>query len=94
MEKKICKTCQQEKPMESYYSCKNCIGARAGSCKMCVVQKKTTKKLEQGKIHPFNHEVRRSEASWYSMAGATKKDYEDMYDILSKMGYDVWGDVD
>ena len=66
---------------------------RAGSCKMCIIQKRTTKKLQDGKIHPFNKEFRRSEASWYSMAGATKKDYEDMYDILSKMGYDVWGDV-
>ena len=89
MEKKICKTCFQEKPMESYYSCKNCIGARAGSCKMCVVQKKTTKKLEEGKIHPFNREFRKSESSHFSIAGATKQHYEDMYDILSKMGYDL-----
>ena len=93
MEKKICKTCFQEKPMESYYSCKNCIGARAGSCKMCMVQKKTTKKLEQGKIHPFNKEFRKSDAAHFSMAGATKQHYEDMYEILSQMGYDLEKDV-
>ena len=66
---------------------------RAGSCKMCVVQKKTTQKLEEGKIHPFNKEFRRSESSWYSMAGSTKQDYEDMYEILSQIGYDLEKDI-
>jgi hypothetical protein len=66
---------------------------RQGSCKICVVQRRTGKKREEGKIHPFNKEFRRSEESYYNMAGTTKKDYDDMYDILSKIGYDVWGDV-
>ena len=66
---------------------------RAGSCKMCVVQKKTTKKLEEGKIHPFNKEFRRSETSWYSMAGCTKQDYMDMWEILGQMGYDLEKDI-
>ena len=66
---------------------------RAGSCKMCVIQKKTTKKLEDGKIHPFNKEFRKSDAAHFSMAGATKQHYEDMYEILSQMGYDLEKDV-
>jgi hypothetical protein len=93
MNQKICKTCGVMKPLEQYYSCKNCNMGRAGSCKMCVVQKKTTQKLEQGKIHPFNKEFRRSESSWYSMAGATKQDYDDMYEILSLIGYDLEKDI-
>ena len=93
MEKKICKTCEKEKSLESFYSCKNCITGRQGSCKMCVFQGRTAKKKEEGKIHPFNKEFRRSDESYYNMAGTTKKDYDDMYDILAKIGYDVWGDV-
>jgi len=93
MEKKKCKTCEQEKTLDSFYACKNCINGRAGSCKICVVQRRTGKKREEGKIHPFNKEFRMSEESHYSMAGATKQNYEDMYDILSKIGYDVRGDV-
>ena len=93
MNQKICKTCGVMKPLEQYYSCKNCNMGRAGSCKMCVVQKKTTQKLEQGKIHPFNKEFRRSETSWYSMAGCTKQDYMDMWEILGQMGYDLEKDI-
>jgi hypothetical protein len=93
MGQKICKTCGVLKPLEQYYSCKNCNMGRAGSCKMCVIQKKTTKKLEDGKIHPFNKEFRRSEISHYSMAGSTKQDYMDMWEIMAAMGYDVEKDI-
>jgi len=93
MENKICRTCGMLKSLDQYYSCKNCTDAHAGSCKICSLQRRTNQILSQGKIHPFNKEFRRSEDSHFSMAGCTKQDYEDMYDILTKMGYDVWGDV-
>jgi len=66
---------------------------RAGSCKMCIIQKRTTKKLQDGKIHPFNKEFRKTEKAHFSMAGCTKQDYEDMYYILTKIGYDITKDI-
>jgi hypothetical protein len=93
MEQKICKTCEVSKPLNQYYSCKNCNGGLQGSCKMCILNKRVAKKRAEGKIHPFNKEFRKSEDAHFSMAGCTPRDYRDMWEILSLMGYDVWGDV-
>ena len=93
MENKICRTCGMLKSLEKFYGCKNCTDGRAGSCKICSIQKKTSKKIAEGKIHPFNKEFRRSETSWYSMAGSTKQDYMDMWEILGQMGYDLEKDI-
>jgi hypothetical protein len=93
MERKICKTCEIEKSFSQYYSCKNCIGGIQGSCKLCISNKRVTKKLAEGKIHPFNKEFRKSEDAHFSMAGATKEHYMIMWEILAKMGYDLEKDV-
>jgi hypothetical protein len=44
-------------------------------------------------IHPFNKEFRRSEESYFNMAGTTPKDYKDMWEILSLMGYNLEKDI-
>ena len=90
METKQCKICELEKPLESFYVCHKCHQGRQATCKICILEKRGKKEKP---LHPFNKEFRKSEAAHFSMAGCTKKDYEDMYDILTKIGYDVWGDV-
>jgi RecJ-like exonuclease len=92
MDKIICNSCQVEKDLTSFYKCKECRGGVGKVCKMCKNQGRKSTKSERT-VHPFNKEFRRSEESYYNMAGCTKQDYEDMYYILTKIGYDVWGDV-
>jgi hypothetical protein len=92
MEKIKCNSCEIEKDITSFYKCKECKDGVAKVCKLCRNQGRKSTKSERT-IHSFNKEFRRSDESYYNMAGTTKKDYDDMYYILSKIGYDVWGDV-
>lgn len=91
METKKCKVCEQEKPLDSFYRCGRCIQGRMSTCKLCDVQGKKVEKEE--KIHQFNLDFRRTDESYYVLAGATKKDYEMMWEILEKMGYDCHSDI-
>ena len=92
MKKIKCNSCEIEKDITSFYKCKECRDGVSKVCKMCKNQgRKSTK--GQTTIHPFNKEFRKSDAAHFSMAGCTKQDYEDMYYILTKIGYDVSGDV-
>jgi hypothetical protein len=90
METKICKICEIEKPLESFYVCHKCHKGRQATCKICILEKRNKKDKP---IHQFNKEFRKSEAAHFSMAGCTKQDYMDMYELLRDMGYDVDGDV-
>jgi len=94
MDKIICNSCQVEKDLSSFYKCKECRDGVSKVCKICALTKRRKgKEMKEEKIHPFNKEFRRSEESYYNMAGTTPKDYKDMWEILSLMGYNVEGDI-
>lgn len=91
METKICRVCEVEKPLESFYKCAKCIQGRMPTCKICDLQGKKVEKEE--KIHQFNLDFRRKDEQHYILAGATPNDYEVMWEILGKMGYNCHGDI-
>ena len=88
MEKIICNACGIEKDKSSYYRCKNCKEGISKICKLCKMSGKKSMKPKES-LHPFNYEFRKKEEQHYSLAGCTKEDYMDMYDLLTLMGYDV-----
>jgi len=90
MEEKKCKICEMTKPLESFYVCHKCNKGRQATCKICILEKRGKKPKP---LHPFNREFRKSDKAHFSLAGCTKKDYMDMYYILSKIGYDVNKDI-
>jgi hypothetical protein len=90
MEKKICKICEIEKTLESFYLCAKCRKGRMAICKICILD---GRKSQYDKVHKFNQEFRKDEKTHFSLAGCTPKDYMDMYEVLKGMGYDVEGDV-
>jgi hypothetical protein len=92
MKKIKCNSCEIEKDITSFYKCKECVDGVSKVCKLCRVQGIKSRKNETT-IHPFNKEFRRSEESYYNMAGTTPKDYKDMWEILILMGYNVEGDI-
>ena len=93
MEKIKCNACDVEKDITSFYKCKECRDGISKVCKMCKVKGLKSKKNEN-KIHQFNLDFRKSEAKHYTLAGCTKDDYLEMYDIMEKMGYDFGkGDI-
>ena len=92
MDKIICNSCQVEKDLTAFYKCKNCKDGVGKVCKMCKNQGRKSTKSERT-VHSFNKEFRRSDESYYNMAGTTPKDYKDMWEILSLMGYNLEKDI-
>jgi hypothetical protein len=92
MEKIICNSCEVEKDITSFYKCKDCRDGVSKVCKMCRVQGKKSTKSDRT-IHPFNIKFRQNEESFYNMAGTTPKDYQQMWEILSLMNYNLEGDI-
>jgi len=92
MDKIICNSCEIEKDLTAFYKCKNCNDGVMKVCKMCKNQGRLSTKSERT-VHSFNKEFRRSDESYYNMAGTTPKDYKDMWEILSLMGYNLEEDL-
>jgi hypothetical protein len=92
MEKIKCNSCEIEKDITSFYKCKECRDGVSKVCKLCKTQGRKSRKSE-ATIHPFNKEFRRSEDSWWTMAGTTPKDYKDMWEILILMNYNLEEDI-
>lgn len=90
-EKKICNVCKIEKSIESYYKCKECRNGRVSICKICKQKGLTVNK--EDKIHQFNQMWRQSDIKYYNLAGCSPKDYEMMWEILEKIGYDCQGEI-
>lgn len=92
MEKIICNACEIEKSLDSFYNCKACRGGKMSICKICKVKGLTSKKSEN-KVHQFNKDFRKSDIQHYNLAGCSTNDYELMWEILEKIGYDCHGDI-
>lgn len=87
MENYECNACGIEKQRTSFYRCQKCKDGIMKICKVCKMQGRPSQKLKE-KPHPFNQEFRRSEKHHYTLAGCTKEDYLQMYDLMRLMGYD------
>lgn len=87
MEKKLCKACLLEKSIDSFYRCQRCIGGRLGICKIC--KSKGKKVIKEDKIHRFNQMWRMSDDRFFCLKRVTREDYNSMWELLEKMGYDV-----
>jgi hypothetical protein len=92
MEKIICNSCEVEKDLTSFYKCKGCKDGVSKVCKMCKNQGRHSTK-GQSTTHPFNIKFRQNSDLHFSMAGTTPKDYKDMWEILSLMGYNLEKDI-
>lgn len=92
MKKIICNACLSEKDISSFYKCKECKDGVSKICKLCKIKGMKSQKSEDY-IHPFNLEFRRTEERHFSLAGCSKSDYEQMYQLLTRMGYDVEKDI-
>jgi hypothetical protein len=92
MEKIKCNSCEIEKDITSFYKCKGCKDGVSKVCKLCKTQGRLSTR-SQATTHPFNIKFRQTEESFYNMAGTTPKDYKDMWEILSLIGYNVEEDI-
>lgn len=61
-------------------------------CKNCRLHGRKTKRYE-GKTHPFNEEFRKTEQRHYSLNGCGKNEYQHLYLIMEKLGFDVNKDI-
>jgi predicted Fe-S protein YdhL (DUF1289 family) len=88
--KKICKGCKIEKDIDSFYNKKTNPDGKQSVCKICtkrmLKEYRLKKKLQVNKKEPLD-------TQHLNIVGATKNDYCAMYSFLSKIGYNVEGDI-
>ena len=84
MEEKICKACLIEKPLKEFYKSKIMKSGYLNVCKLCRAE---------GNLIPKEDKDYKSKDTYGKMAPTTKKDYEMLYEFLSKIGYDVNQDI-
>jgi hypothetical protein len=92
MEKIKCNSCEIEKDITSFYKCNECRDGVQKVCKLCRLQGRKSKRNDNN-IHPFNKKFRQNDESYYSMSGTTPKDYQQMWLLLSLMGYNLEEDI-
>lgn len=78
MNMKRCTGCKETKPIECFGYLKRSQDGRAYRCKECA--KLYKQKKEEG-------------SSYFNLYGATEEDYETMFLLLQRIGYDIFGDV-
>lgn len=88
----ICNACEVEKQKSSFHNCKNCKDGIVKICKTCKLQGRHSLKVKE-QIHPFNEEFRQTEKKHYSLNGCGKNEYQHMYMLMEKMGFDVNKDI-
>lgn len=89
MEKMRCVHCGQLKKKESFPIRKNNKSGYDSACKIC----RNSMTMEARKNNKMNLNLNPNDTSHLALRGITKQDYCQMYSLLSKLGYNVFGDI-
>jgi hypothetical protein len=86
---KLCRTCEMELPIRNFYKSKSNQGGYHYSCRLCMSEDRRIRRREQ---KGSNLSYVRNKSDIY-LGHTTQKDFNDMYDFLSKIGYNIEGDI-
>ena len=88
--KKICKNCKIEKDIDSFYIKRSNPDGKQSVCKICTA---TMSKEYSDKKKEIPKKKDSFNTQHLNIVGVTKNDYCAMYNFLSKIGYNVEGDI-
>jgi hypothetical protein len=90
--KKVCKYCEKEKDIDSFYKKKASADGHQSVCKICTSI--VTREYKEIRIRE-NPPVKKTkeDTKTLSLVGTCKKDYCAMYSAMDKLGYNPSGDI-
>lgn len=81
---KICCACKKTKELKSFYRNKLFKSGYDNKCKICKFEKKYCRQKQSKKLQ---------KSSSLRLSNITEKDWIDMYNFLTSLGYDISGDI-
>lgn len=87
---KICKTCKELLPIESFYNNKQSKDGKVGDCKDCRKQKYKLEKKYYPKQKLSQIDLK---SNFLQLKGISKEDYVIMWELIKSIRYDITKDI-